>query len=84
MTMIVLFSIIQINYLLNKFIHTVWTSVYKLSLIKDIKFEGTTQSMLLGHYNKDYQGAKYFNTELNNVDMIGMNVVSLEYLNITE
>ena len=53
-----------------------YTTVPKIT-IKDIKFEGTTQSMLLGHYNKDYQGAKYFNTELNNVDMIGMNVVSL-------
>lgn len=53
-----------------------YTTVPKIT-IKDIKFEGTTQSMLLGHYDKDYQGAKYFNTELNNVDMIGMNVVSL-------
>lgn len=46
--------------------------------VKDITFKGTVQSILLGHYvaGKEAQQAN-FNTKLENVNIVGLNVVSL-------
>ena len=45
--------------------------------VNDITFKGTTQSIMLGHYRDGDKAAQSsFTTELNNVNVIGLNVVS--------